>query len=108
VLKRKPLFPSPPTVNGLSPKWANLPRRKCDNCGTSYKPVRPLREGERGFCKANCRKEYHRHGGAYRKLKGAMEKMVDKQFRDLRNDLTAMIAAEVAMILARLPAPPKR
>jgi hypothetical protein len=60
----------------LSPLWANLPRRKCDDCGKTYKPVKPLREGERGFCCANCRKSYHKHGGAYRKLKGEMKKMV--------------------------------
>jgi hypothetical protein len=34
-----------------------------------------------------------------------MKKMVETQFRGLRNDLTAMIAGEVAMILARVQAP---
>jgi hypothetical protein len=37
-------------------------------------------EGQRGFCCDNCRKSYHKHGGAYRKLKVEMKKMVEKQF----------------------------
>lgn len=63
----------------LSPEWANLPRRRCDNCGKTYKPVRPRRTGEMGFCKDNCRKEYHKYGGAFRKLRGEIEKEVLKQ-----------------------------
>jgi hypothetical protein len=79
-MKRTALFPDPPKQRGISPKWANLPRRKCDDCGASYKPARPLLEGQRGFCCDNCRKSYHKHGGAYRKLKIEMKKMVEKQF----------------------------
>src|SRR5262252_8599029 len=73
-----------------SPEWANLPRRKCDDCGTTYKPFRPRLENELGFCSANCRKSYHKHGGAYRKLRGEVRKMVavelkaiDKRFREI-------------------------
>ena|SRR5216684_4135487 len=64
---------------GVSPEWSNLPRRKCDDCGKSYKPARPLREGQRGFCSDNCRKSYHKHGGAYRKLKGEIAKLIHKE-----------------------------
>ena len=67
----------------LSPDWKNLPRRKCDDCGKTYKPVRPLLEGQRGFCCANCRKSYHKHGGAYRKLKHELKKMVAKELASL-------------------------
>jgi hypothetical protein len=72
---------------GRSPAWANLPRRKCDDCGTEYKPKRPLLKDQRGFCSDNCRKSYHKHGGAYRKLKGEMEKMIQRRFVALELDL---------------------
>jgi hypothetical protein len=71
------------TRKGVSPEWANLPRRKCDDCGKSYKPGRPLMEGQRGFCTPNCRKSYHKHGGAYRKLRTEIEKLIEKRFRGL-------------------------
>jgi hypothetical protein len=80
---------------GVSPNWSNLPRRKCDDCGKGYKPVRPVKEGERGFCSANCRKSYHKHGGAYRKLKGEMQKMVARQMTQLRSDFRAMVQEEL-------------
>ena len=28
---------------GLSPEWANLPRRRCDDCNEMYKPKKPMR-----------------------------------------------------------------
>lgn len=68
---------------GLSPEWANLPRRRCDDCNEMYKPKKPMREGERGFCSDNCRKSYHKHGGAYRKLKAELEKLVDRRLRQV-------------------------
>ena len=67
--------------------WANLPRRKCDDCGKSYKPVRPVKENERGFCTPNCRKSYHKHGGAYRKLKVEMKRMVEREMQKIRLEL---------------------
>jgi hypothetical protein len=75
--------PRPRKHPGTSPDWANLPRRKCDDCGKSYKPVRPVKENERGFCTPNCRKSYHKHGGAYRKLKVELEKLIEKRLRGL-------------------------
>jgi len=79
--------PRPRKHPGTSPLWANLPRRNCDNCNARYKPVRPMREGERGFCTPNCRKSYHKHGGAYRKLKGEMAKMIEKEFAGIHAEL---------------------
>lgn len=67
-------------MKGQKPEWATLPKRKCDDCGASYRPKQPLREGQRGFCTANCRKSYHKHGGAYRKLRDEVRKMVTKEF----------------------------
>jgi len=71
-------------MKGLDPAWANLPRRKCDDCGKAYKPSRPLRPGNRGFCSDNCRKSYHKHGGAYRKLRQEMLKMVHKEMEEFK------------------------
>lgn len=67
-------------MRGHNPAWANLPRRKCDQCGKTYKPVQPLREKQAGFCSKPCRESYHKHGGSYRKLKPEVEKMVRKEF----------------------------
>ncbi len=66
----------------LNPAWENLPRRKCDNCGESYKQTRPLRSIDRyGFCKPDCKKSFHKNGGAYRKLKAELEKLIDRRLR---------------------------
>jgi len=96
----------------LSPEWAKLPKRHCDNCGTLYKQVRPRREGEHGFCKDNCRKSFHKHQGAYSKLKGEMEKMIKKGINDLRKEMFEIARTEVVGALARsttasLPASPQ-
>lgn len=81
---------------GVSPEWANLPRRKCDDCGTWYKPKRPLLKDTRGFCSDNCRKSYHKHGGAYRKLKGEMVKMVERHLEEDRTRLRQIVREELA------------
>jgi len=73
--------------------WAGLPRRKCDDCGKSYKPSRPLQDGQRGFCCDNCRKSYHKHGGAYRKLRGLVRQMAQKEFDAQRELIAQEIAA---------------
>jgi hypothetical protein len=79
--------------------WLNLPKRKCDNCGTLYKPKRPLLEGQRGFCCDAHRKEYHQHGGAYTKLKPFIEKeiarRVREELRDLRERVESLEAGAV-------------
>ena len=87
-------------MRGHNPNWANLPRRKCDDCGKSYKPKQPLREGTRGFCSDNCRKSYHKHGGAYRKLKVEMQKMVTKELQKIRSEMEEMVTQEFKTIRA--------
>src|ERR1035437_10108891 len=74
-------------MRGTNPAWANLPRRKCDDCGKNNNPKQPLREGTRGFCTDNCRKSYHKHGGAYRKLKVEMLKLVTREFARMRGEI---------------------
>jgi hypothetical protein len=76
----------------LSPEWAKLPKRKCDDCGKLFKPVRPSRPGECYFCSANCRKSYHKHGGAYRKLKVEMQKLIAKEFGGIHAELKQLRA----------------
>ena len=75
----------------LSPEWAKLPKRHCDDCGKMYKQVRPRREGEMGFCSDNCRKSYHKHGGAYRKLKVELKRMVEREFKEIHAALDALL-----------------
>jgi hypothetical protein len=79
----------------LSPDWVNLPKRKCDNCGTPYKPTRPLRPGvdKFGFCQPSCKKEFHKNGGAFRKLKVMMEKFVRQE---LKSCLREIVREEIA------------
>jgi excinuclease UvrABC ATPase subunit len=66
---------TPRTSQGTKEEWKNLPKRRCDNCGKKYKPSRPTSR----FCKPECKASYHRHGGAYMKLKGAIEKEIHRQ-----------------------------
>ena len=87
----------------LSPEWLKLPRRRCDDCGKTYKQIRPRREGEHGFCTDNCRKSFHKHKGAYSKLKGDMRKMVEKEFNQLRAELNTLVRVALAQ---SNPAPP--
>lgn len=89
-------------MKGVNPAWANLPRRKCDDCGKSYKPKQPLREGTRGFCSGNCRKSYHKHGGAYRKLRAEVQKLVKREMDGLSITLNAHIATRVIFELEHL------
>jgi hypothetical protein len=73
-------------MKGVNPAWANLAQRHCDDCGKLYRPKQPLRQPKkmkdgsvktfRGFCSDNCRKSYHKHGGAYRKLRLEVERLV--------------------------------
>jgi hydrogenase maturation factor HypF (carbamoyltransferase family) len=86
-------------MKGQNPDWANLARRKCDDCGKSYKPARPLREGERGFCMPTCRKSYHKHGGAYRKLKVEMGKEIERQMRKLQEVIREIVIQEIGSIV---------
>jgi len=92
-------------TKGLAPEWANLPRRRCDNCGHTYKPARPVVEGQHGFCKPNCRKEFHKHQGAYRQLKELLKKTVEKELKTIsENRIREIIREEMALSLQLTPA----
>ena len=54
-----------------------------------------MRAGERGFCSGNCRKSYHRHGGAYRKLRGETRKLVERELIPAIKRETAQLRAEL-------------
>jgi hypothetical protein len=103
MLKRKALFPSTPKTPGLKKDWSNLPRRKCDNCGATYKPKRPLLEGQRGFCKDNCRKEYHKNGGAYRKVREIMAKIVERELKTCVDKRLREIVREEITVTLSIP-----
>ena len=45
-----------------------------------------------GFCSDNCRKSYHKHGGAYRKLRVEMKKMLEKEFTGIHAELKELRA----------------
>ncbi len=93
-------------MKGRNPLWDNLPRRKCDDCGKSYKPKQPLRPGFRGFCTDNCRKSYHKHGGAYRKLRGEMAKLLTRHLQAVneanQTELRILVKNEFGRINAEL------
>jgi hypothetical protein len=90
-------------MRGHNPNWANLPKRKCDDCGKNYKPKQPLHRTKkdgtpiemRGFCSDNCRKSYHKHGGAYRKLKVEMVKLVTKRMDEIEKQVRSLVLEEL-------------
>ena len=62
---------------GIKEEWLNLPRRKCDNCGKSYKPKHPKQR----FCKDQCRFQCLRNGSAILQLKERIAPEVRKQIQ---------------------------
>ncbi|HEX8810325.1 MAG TPA: hypothetical protein VF760_15160 [Xanthobacteraceae bacterium] len=95
----------PRAINtGVSPNWSNLPRRKCDNCGTSYRPKRPMRPGfdKYGFCRDECKKQFHKYGSAYIQIRPLVERHVKALAAELRTELQAIAAEAAKEILARL------
>ena len=99
-------------VKGVKPEWATLPKRPCDDCGTKYQPKQPVREGERGFCTATCRKAYHKHGGAYRKLRVEMRKMIEQEFGRINAELKELRSlwseTESRVVAIQTAQPPRR
>lgn len=75
--------------HGIKPEWASLPRRRCKNCPAIFKPVKPSQD----FCSANCRKEFHKHGGAFVKLKAYVVQEIKKRIRELSPADETRIAA---------------
>ena len=53
-----------------------------------------------GFCSDNCRKSYHKHGGAYRKLKVEMLKLVAREINALEKRLREIVRQEFAAWMA--------
>lgn len=73
---------------GVSPNWSNLPKRKCDNCGTIYRPTRPLRADQKyGFCNRDCNKQFYKHGAAFIQIKQAMEKEIAKRLLPIQSEV---------------------
>ena len=100
-------------MKGVNPEWLALPKRACDNCGTKYKPKQPLRPGQKhGFCKPNCKKEFHKNSGAYRKLKVEMQKLVEQEFGRINAGLKELralwIKTEARAVAIQTAAPPRR
>lgn len=75
--KRKVLKEPKQKHQGRKEEWLNLPRRKCDNCGTSYKPSQPTQR----FHDAQCRFQYSRNGSAILQLKEKIAPEVRKQIQ---------------------------
>ncbi len=48
-----------------------------------------------GFCSDNCRKSYHKHGGAYRKLKVEMLKLLNREMREIEKRLQEIVREEL-------------
>jgi hypothetical protein len=61
---------------GIKEDWLNLPRRRCDNCGGSYKPKHPKQR----FCKDQCRFQFSRNGSAILQLKERIAPEVDIRY----------------------------
>jgi len=66
---------------GIKGEWRDLPSRHCLNCETLFQPRVPWQK----FCRRTtgndpgaCRKQYHRHGGAYHKLKPEIQSLVEQ------------------------------
>ena len=73
-----------------------LPRRRCDNCGVFYRPKQRLKKNDKhGFCNPACKKQFHKHGGSFAKLKPVIEAEVRKRIKILSPaDGTRMQAIE--------------
>ena len=107
--------PKPKPTNGVSPAWSNLPRRKCDNCGKSYKPSRPLRPDQKyGFCRRDCNKQFYKHGAAFIQIRHAMEKELSKSMLPIQAEIRELRAlwieteSRVVSLMTRLDELSKR
>jgi hypothetical protein len=93
------------TGKGISPEWANLPRRKCANCGNAYKPIRPLRPHEKyGFCTRKCNKQFYKYGAAFIQLRPAITKEAEKLRRDLEKRLREIVREELRAYIKEIDA----
>lgn len=63
----------------MTQRRPQLPRRICDNCPTKFQP----RVDAQRFCSGNCRKEFHKYGGSFPKLKSVLDEMMKRRIREL-------------------------
>ena len=63
----------------MTRKREPIARRICDNCPTKFQP----RVESQRFCSANCRKEFHKYGGTYPKLKAKLDESISRRIREL-------------------------
>lgn len=93
--KQSPYIEKP--TKGVNPEWAALPYRRCDNCGTRYKLKQPMRPTDKyGFCKPECKKQFHKHGAAFIKLKDVCFKEMEKWKKDFEKRLREIVREEIA------------
>lgn len=57
----------------------DYPKKRCQNCPKVFKPE----QKHQNFCSPNCRKEYHKYGGAFAKVKAVMLVELKKRIREL-------------------------
>lgn len=84
--------------HGITP---NLPRMQCDNCPQKFQPKRRYLPTEKRFCSDNCRKEYHKRGGSFSKLKPVIIAEVRKAVKE-RNPLDAQWQAGIERQLSAI------
>ena len=78
----------PATTPAVTFEKSELVRKRCKNCGTSFMQAVPWQE----FCKAKCRKQFHRNEGAFGPLKEQFPKWI-----------AAEVKKQLAAALAQLP-----
>lgn len=78
----------PATTPAVTFEKSELTRKRCKNCGTSFMQTVPWQD----FCKAKCRKQFHRNEGAFGPLKEQFPKWI-----------AAEVAKQLAAALAKLP-----
>ncbi len=77
-------------MQGIKKSWLRLPKRKCDNCGEMYKPKQPVMDGKHGFCKRECKNQFHKAGGSYKRLELAIEKGTKGRLSAIEKRLAAL------------------
>ncbi len=93
-----------PDKRGIKPEWEGLPRRRCDNCGKRYKPKRPLGANQKyGFCKLECKKQFHAHGSAFIQVRGHITKEIARQFEELETRVREIVRDELNWVICNLP-----
>jgi hypothetical protein len=83
-----PADPQPP--NASEQAAPELRRRRCDNCPKFFQQTKV----DHRFCTVKCRREFHRNGAGFGKLKDALPKWIAKE-----------VAKQLAAVLAQLPPP---